>query len=124
MVAVLIGLGGFLLLRGKTSESFGEKASGCKNIAGEAVVVMKDETYEPADVTIKPCEKVIFKNSTSSPRWPASNIHPTHGIYPEFDPKEPVEPGKEWSFMFDKIGQWRYHDHLVPSIRGTIVVSQ
>lgn len=117
---LLIGGRGGQVNRGEEKQ----ERSTCKEIAGEATIVMRDETYEPQDIQIKRCTKVTFKNTSKDSRWPASNIHPTHGIYPEFDPQEPVESGSEWSFVFDKVGPWKYHDHLVPSIRGTIVVSE
>lgn len=85
-------------------------------------VIMNKDSFEPEALTIKKCTKVIFKNQDKVLRWPASNLHPTHGIYPEFDPKQPVEAGKDWSFVFDRVGSWRYHDHLAPSTRGTVVV--
>ena len=85
---------------------------------------MKEDSFEPETLTIQKCTKVILKNQDKVPRWPASNLHPTHGIYPEFDPLEPVDPNKEWSFVFDKVGSWKYHDHLSPSVRGTIIVSE
>lgn len=90
----------------------------------QAEVFMKPDVFEPETLTIKKGATVEFKNEDSQARWPASNIHPTHGIYPEFDPKEPVEPGKSWSFKFDKVGSWKYHDHLIPYIRGVIVVTE
>lgn len=94
-----------------------------QQVTDEAVVVMKQDMFEPQTLEIKKATRVTFKNEDSQPRWPASNIHPTHGIYPEFDPKQPIEQGKEWSFIFAKVGSWKYHDHLIPSIRGEIVVS-
>jgi hypothetical protein len=87
-------------------------------------VLMKEETYEPIDLTIKKGTRVLFKNETAEPRWPASNLHPTHSIYPEFDPKRPVESGSEWSFVFNQVGTWKYHDHLAPLIRGIITVTE
>ena len=87
-------------------------------------VIMKEDSFEPETLTIQKCTKVVFENQDTVPRWPASNLHPTHGIYPEFDPKEPVEAGKEWTFIFDKVGNWKYHDHLLPAIRGVIIVSK
>lgn len=83
---------------------------------------MKEDSFEPETLTIEKCTKVVFENQDNVSRWPASNLHPTHGIYPEFDPLQPVEAGKGWSFVFDKVGNWRYHDHLSPSMRGTILV--
>ena len=107
-------------------------AAGClgsKNTSTEktvpvatVVVIMKDDKYEPENITIKKNIQVVFKNLGNTPNWPASNLHPTHGLYPEFDPLKGVEHGQEWSFVFDKVGSWKYHNHLNPSIRGIINV--
>lgn len=90
----------------------------------KTTVLMKPDVFEPKTLTIKKGTTVEFKNLDNQARWPASNIHPTHTIYPEFDPKEPVGVDKSWSLIFDKAGSWKYHDHLTPSIRGTIVVTE
>lgn len=83
---------------------------------------MTDDGYTPKNLTVKNGQKVIFRNESSKDKWPASNLHPTHGIYPEFDPKEPVKPGTEWSFVFKKSGKWKYHDHITPNMTGAINV--
>ena len=88
----------------------------------EAVVLMRDGVFEPTEISVASGTKVVFKNQDTKPRWPASNLHPTHGLYPEFDPKEQIEVGSEWVFVFDKPGTWRYHDHLIPELRGTVQV--
>ena len=93
-----------------------------KDVIATQTIIMKADNFEPLNITIKKNTKVIFKNEDNVARWPASNLHPTHGIYPEFDPQEPVIAGDEWSFVFDKVGNWKYHDHLIPSIRGEIKV--
>jgi plastocyanin len=90
----------------------------------EIVIMMNNSAYAPDKVTIKKGDTVKFVNAASEDRWPASNIHPTHQIYPEFDPKRPVGPGQSWSFTFDKVGAWRCHDHLDPSISCTITVEE
>lgn len=87
-------------------------------------VLMKEDSFEPENLTIKKGATVTFKNEDKAARWPASNLHPTHTIYPEFDPQRPVETGQSWSFTFDKVGTWKYHDHLIPSIRGIIIVAE
>lgn len=87
---------------------------------GSAVVTMGEEGYEPLRLTISQGDTVTFTNAASSDRWPASNIHPTHEIYSEFDPKRPVSPGESWSFTFDRAGEWRFHDHLYPQFTGVI----
>lgn len=122
LIGLIILVGGLLFLGREQYLAAKGQASSCSGVSGEMTVIMKDEDYEPLDLQIKKCTKVTFTNAAKEARWPASNIHPTHGIYPEFDPKEPVEQGGEWSFVFDKVGSWRYHDHLVPSIHGKIEV--
>lgn len=86
------------------------------------VILLKKGSYEPPSLSIPKDTVVIFKNDDNKPHWPASDFHPTHGIYPSFDPRKPVEPGGSWSFTFDKLGKWKYHDHLSPEIKGFIEV--
>ncbi len=92
------------------------------NPAGTVVVSVTDESFVPEEIKIQKGTKVIFRNDGQRLHWPASNFHPTHGIYPEFDPQQPIEPGGEWNFVFDKAGVWRYHDHLPPGFKGAISV--
>lgn len=85
------------------------------------VKITKDG-FEPLQLIIEKGTQVVFKNEDTVSRWPASNVHPTHTIYPEFDPKKPVEPDESWQFQFRKSGRWAYHDHLLPHQRGEVVV--
>jgi len=61
-------------------------------------------------------------NESAGDLWPASNIHPTHAIYPELDAKKPIRPGEAWAFTFDRVGYWRIHNHLAPEKGGLVVV--
>ena len=54
--------------------------------------------------------------------WVASDVHPTHDELPGFDQLEGVEAGNDYSFTFEEVGEWTYHNHLVPTDTGTIVV--
>lgn len=78
--------------------------------------------FEPQTVTVHVGQAVVFKNDSPAPIWPASDFHPTHTLYPEFDPKGPVAPGASWRFVFGKVGTWTYHDHLSELTRGTVIV--
>lgn len=120
---ILISARGNISGSGGITDESNEIVSACSMTSGEATMIMKEEGYEPKDLEIKLCSRVVFKNSSQESMWPASNIHPTHGIYPEFDPQEPVKAGGEWSFIFDREGRWKYHDHLKPLISGTITVN-
>jgi hypothetical protein len=83
---------------------------------------MTSESFVPPKLTVKKNRKVCFRNEDTEAHWPASNIHPTHRIYPEFDPKVPVNPSNEWCFTFKLSGIWRYHDHLFPDRTGVVEV--
>lgn len=85
-----------------------------------AEIRMKDKAYQPATLTIKQGQAIRFLNDDTLSYWPASNIHPTHEIYSEFDPKRALQPKEEWVFRFDRVGSWRMHDHLYPFIKGVI----
>jgi len=108
---------------GSSGSSDSQRPSLCKSATGSATVLLKDGSFDPALITVKQCTKVTFQNVGTQPHWPASDFHPTHGIYPEFDPKRNVDPGQSWSFIFDRIGTWHYHDHLSPEVTGTVKVT-
>jgi plastocyanin len=114
IAASLLGAGTFKYSQNKTDTA--------SKIGSNTVELRKDGFY-PSVLTIKLGQTVKFTSGLNRPFWPASNEHPSHSIYPEFDPKAPIDPSLSWSFTFDKIGTWRYHDHLSPALTGTIVVT-
>ena len=93
-------------------------------------VEMTSSGFSPKDITIKSGDTVNFVNKDTVQRWPASAVHPTHAVYPEgggcigskFDACKGLNTGESWSFMFNKAGNWKYHDHLIPSMFGSITV--
>ena len=93
------------------------------SISGSVTTLhMTEKGYTPRNITIREGDTVSFENTGKNELWPASNIHPSHEIYPAFDPKKVVKPGETWSFTFTKAGVWRYHDHIYPEITGSITV--
>ena len=90
----------------------------------EHIVELRDDGYLPKNLTIQKGETVKFITTRDGYFWPASNLHPSHGIYPEFDPKEPIAAEESWSFRFDEAGNWRYHDHISPYFTGAIEVAE
>lgn len=85
-------------------------------------IAMRSVGFEPSTLTVEKGTKVIFRNDEIKDRWPASDPHPAHSIYPEFDPKVPIKSADQWLFVFDKVGEWNFHDHLYPEFKGTIKV--
>lgn len=88
----------------------------------EYMVVRTKEGFEPQNLSIHRGDTVMFSSIQDMPFWPASNNHPIHEIYPEFDPGRPIDPHETWEFRFWNVGIWKYHDHLFGPIRGTITV--
>ncbi len=80
--------------------------------------------FQPASITVKKGTSVTFVNDDTKPRWPASAPHPSHTDYPQFDPKQAIPPTDSWEFTFDKVGTWRYHDHLNPTQFGSVTVTE
>jgi plastocyanin len=80
------------------------------------------EGFSPAEITINQNDVVKFISTADKEFWPASDPHPTHTDYSEFDPKQPIESNSSWSFTFDKTGDWKFHDHLFFTHRGVIHV--
>ena len=88
----------------------------------EFKIVLGSDGFKPESLTINKGDMVVFTTIADKPFWPASDLHPSHTIYPEFDPKKPIEASGSWSFRFDKKGNWKFHDHLFPLYRGIIIV--
>jgi|GEM_PF-2301305 len=90
---------------------------------GEVVSVVLTETgYEPSNLVIEKGTTIEFSTTAGRPHWPASNLHPSHAEYSEFDPLQPVESDESWSFTFTKEGEWGFHDHLRSYFSGKIEV--
>lgn len=93
-------------------------------------IIITNKGFEPEKIEIKNGMKVRWFNKSSRRSWPASNIHPTHGQYPEkggcigsaFDACRGLGPGESYEFTFQKEGAWGYHDHLSPRFQGVVIV--
>jgi len=85
-------------------------------------IIYTDLGFSPEVVAITKGSTVTFVNNSSRDFWPASNLHPTHEIYPEFDSLEGIPSNGEWSFRFNKEGRFEYHDHLASNFDGVIIV--
>lgn len=84
---------------------------------------MTKDGFFPREITVDQEQTVRFQNTDTVPHWPASNFHPTHDLYPAFDPQAPVAPGASWTLRPRRAGSWAYHDHLNPQRHGTLTVT-
>jgi hypothetical protein len=87
-------------------------------------VTITHDGFTPDELTIHKDDVIDFVNTDNAPHWPASNPHPIHDMYASFDPKRSVVPHETWSFEFNRIGEWHYHDHVIPYHTGVITVVQ
>ena len=116
------------------------------NNAGN-VIEITSSGFTPSTLTISKGDTVTWINKDTEGHWPASAMHPTHtkyagGSYDEpgsyqgsqacisegnpktgaFDPCKALQPEETWSFTFNELGSWGYHDHLDVGLFGKIIV--
>lgn len=85
-------------------------------------IVLTDAGFRPERVVVDAGTTLVFTTSRDKPFWPASNSHPSHSLYPEFDSVEPIAVDAEWSFVIDKKGVWGFHDHIRSYYAGVVRV--
>ena len=85
-------------------------------------IVLTNNGFFPKTLTITEGETVTFSSETGDAFWPASNAHPTHTNYPDFDPQKPIEPNETWLYTFTQAGTYGFHDHVKSIFDGEIIV--
>lgn len=105
-----------------TSPPASETTSPTSQTPSSKAVTYTASGFSPQSLTIKTGDTVVFKNTSGSDFWPASGPHPAHTNYPEFDAKKAISTGESYLFTFTRTGSWKYHNHLNPSLTGTITV--
>ena len=102
------------------------------------VIEMTSSGFAPSMLTVSKGDTVNWINRDTEKHWPASAVHPTHTVYPGsdikkcfeagtdktsiFDACRGLDPGESYSFTFNEIGTWGYHDHLNAKLFGKVTV--
>ncbi len=90
-----------------------------------ASVEITKKGFKPETLIVKRGTVVIFTNLDKKTHRPASDPHPSHNALPGFDSQTKMQKGQSYSFFFDRVGKWTYHDHLNPlKLKGTIIVEK
>lgn len=90
-----------------------------------AEIVYTDDGFDTSGIgTIQVGDTVRFINNSSGSMWVASDEHPTHTIYPEFDQNSSVGSGGTYDFTFERAGTWGFHNHVRSSHTGSITVAE
>ena len=106
--------------------------------AGPASVTYSLAGFSPANITVKKGEAVMWTNISADGMWVAVNEHPAHmgydgtsrkdhcatGATASFDQCVASAAGSQWSFTFNKVGTWNYHNHVGESFGGTVTVTE
>ena len=101
-------------------------------------VIYTNKGFEPDFTTVSVGTTVEWVNESDKLMWVASDDHPSHTKLPGFDQKGSegnVDPPQSlvpvayahagveaYRYTFREPGRWEYHNHLVPSDGGTVVV--
>ncbi|MBI5614055.1 cupredoxin domain-containing protein [Candidatus Gottesmanbacteria bacterium] len=97
---------------------------GGTSLSERSSVQYTDAGFAPKALTVKKGTTVTFTNKSSRSMWVASAPHPSHTILPEFDELIGVANGQTYTFTFEKVGTWKYHNHLNPSDFGSVAVNE
>lgn len=87
----------------------------------ENVVKITSSGFSPQSVTVKVGESVTWENTDSENHTVNSAPHPTHTAYPLLN-LGVIKPGEKKSLTFPDAGTYKYHDHLNPSLTGSVTV--
>lgn len=115
-----------------TSETGANGSAGVSATAGgEEVMVLEastvtytDSGFSPNTITVKKGTTVKFVNQGSGGMRVASAVHPTHQLLPGFDQLKSVVKGGTYEYTFEKVGTWKYHNHVNVSDTGSVVVTE
>jgi hypothetical protein len=86
------------------------------------LVVYTAEGYSPAVLEVSLGSKVGFKNTSDFPMWTASDPHPLHSDYGDFDSRRDYLAGETYVYEFKETGTFGYHNHEKSLHRGIVRV--
>ena len=147
LVLVIVVFGGYFLLKGKvqaptntetpdTTIPILDSSIPANQLNSQYVITYTNAGYSPNTLTIKLGDTVTWANDSSQNMWTASAMHPSHIVYSgtslsehcpdtvgiSFDACKGIAPGNIWSFVFNKKGEWGFHNHLKSDHFGKIIV--
>ena len=86
------------------------------------VVKISSSGFLPKDITIKVGEEVTWVNEDSSDHQVNSAVHPTHQVYTPLNTVGLLKSGEKKSLSFPEAGTYKYHNHLNPTLIGSVTV--
>ncbi len=86
------------------------------------VVTISSAGFTPKDTTIKVGDIIVWTNGDAANHTVNSDPHPTHTLYPILNKVGLIKVGEKKSLQFTQAGTYKYHDHLNPSLTGSVTV--
>lgn len=150
VVVIIVIVGGWFLLKGTPANAPATTVNNqmpiigsttpetiVENVVPDVTVTYTDQGFSPKSVNVALGTNVIFVNQSSGKMWVASAVHPAHSAYsgtslsqhcPDttntaFDECGAVASGESYTFTFDKVGVWKYHNHAKASDFGSVTVT-
>jgi plastocyanin len=98
-------------------------------------VTYSDTGFSPKTLTVKKGTTVTFVDQNAGGMWVGSDEHPSHTGYDGTSKNDHCVDGAStsfdqcgattsYSFTFNKVGTWPYHNHTNASDRGVVIVTE
>jgi len=134
IAVVILGIGGWVIYnhnQSKTDNSSGNSSASSatpsnsnssasnssQSAAASGTVTIENMMFTPSQITVAKGGTVTWTNKDSIPHTVTDDLSNAGG-----PASGNIQPGKTYSFTFDKTGSFQYHCSIHPSMRGTIVV--
>ena len=99
----------------------------------DATIPYNGDSFSPKEVLIRKGGTVTWVTASGGQMWVASAQHPSHTVYSGTSRQEHCPDtsgtafdqcagGNNYTFTFDKVGTWNYHDHLNATAFGSVTV--
>lgn len=134
VVILVIVAGGWFMFRPQTTvaptptvESTPVATTKTPAPATESAMMEKNEVtvsasgFSPKSITIKVGDSVTWVNTDNAVHNVSSAPHPQHTAYPPLNLGN-IQPEGQVSLVFPNAGTYRYHNHLTPSLTGSVTV--
>ena len=96
------------------------KATAAAQANTKPTIRFTDSGFSPATLTVAVGAAVTIQNDSDRTVDFSSDPHPTHTLYPFLNAGD-IEPGGSATVTIPRAGSFGYHNHLDPSMKGTIV---
>lgn len=127
LLVLLIGLFAILIYAqvNKKTTPKGPEQPVVTKIVSPAQVSIAKNGFVPQTIQVKKGQSITWTNTDKNPHQVASDPHPTHTNLPGFDGQEALATNDSFTYTFEKVGTFTYHDNLNPlKFRGTVLVTE